>query len=160
LSWQVVEVVVSDVHTGATLTPFPLAPGDVAVADRGYAHGQGMRAAVQQGAARIVRLHPFSVVLGDAAGAPVELCATLPRQPMETRRTLALALHSTGGQHEGRGGVHASRLNAVPAQRARQQCRQGQKKGPPKAERRLLAGGVLVFPTLAPAVLSPQTSMA
>src|SRR5215468_5805354 len=92
---QFVEVLVSDVHTGETLKHFTLAPGDVAVVDRGYAHCQGMRAAVEQGADLIVRLNPFSVVLGDAAGAPLELCATLKRQRMETLRTLAVALCAT-----------------------------------------------------------------
>src|SRR5215468_8999586 len=75
VSLQFLEVFVSDVHTGETLKHFTLAPGDVAVADRGYAHCQGMSAAVQQGAELIVRLNPFSVVLCDAAGAPLELCA-------------------------------------------------------------------------------------
>jgi hypothetical protein len=160
LALQFVEVLVSDVHTGETLKHFPLAPGDVAVADRGYAHCQGMSAAVQQGAELIVRLNPFSVVVGDAAGAPLELCATLKRQHMETLRTLAVELRATGGQHAVRGWVHAYRLNAEQANRARHKCRQGHKKGTPKAESLFLAGWVLVFTTLAPAVLSPQTLMA
>ena len=160
LSLQFVEVLVSDVHTGETLKHFTLAPGDVAVADRGYAQCQGMRAAVKQGADLIVRLNPFSVVLGDAAGAPLELGATFKRQHLETLRTLAVELRSTGGQHEVRGWVHAYRLNTEQANRARQKCRQGHKTGTPKAESLLLAGWVLVFTTLAPTVLSPQTIMA
>src|SRR4029453_6403184 len=60
MSLQFLEVFVSDVHTGETLKHFTLAPGDVAIADRGYAHCQGMSAAVQQGADLIVRLNPFS----------------------------------------------------------------------------------------------------
>jgi DDE family transposase len=107
VSLQFLEVLVSDVHTGETLKHFTLAPGDVAVADRGYAHCQGMSAAVQQGADLIVRLNPFSVVIGNAAGAPLELCAALKRQKMETIRTLAVALRAPGGQHEVRGWVHA-----------------------------------------------------
>jgi Transposase DDE domain len=160
VSLQFVEVLVSDVHTGETLKHFTLAPGDVAVADRGYAQCQGMRAAVEQGAALIVRLNPFSVILGDATGAPLELCAVLKRQPTETLRTLTVVLHGTGGQHEVRGWVHAYRLNAEQANRARQKCRQGHKKGTPTAESLFLAGWVLVFTTLAPVVLSAQTIMA
>lgn len=160
LSLQFVEVLVSDVHTGETLKHFTFAPGDVAVADRGYAPCQGMSAAMQQGADLIVRLNPFSVVLSDATGAPLELCAALKRQPMETLRTLVVVLRSTGSQHEVRGWVHAYRLHAEQANRARQKCRQGHKKGTPKAESLLLAGWVLVFTTLAPAVLSAQTIMA
>jgi hypothetical protein len=160
LSLQFLEVLVSDVHTGETLKHFTLAPGDVAVADRGYAHCQGMSAAVKQGAELIVRLNPFSVVLCDAAGAPLELCAALKRQHTETLRTLVVELRSTGGQPEVRGWVHAYRLNAEQANRARQKCRQGHKKGTPTAESLLLAGWVWVFTTLAPAVLSAQTIMA
>ena len=160
VSLQFLEVLVSDVHTGETLKHFTFAPGDIAVADRGYAQCQGMSAALQQGADLIVRLHPFSVVLGDATGAPLELCAALKRQRMETRRTLVVTLRATGGQHEVRGWVHAYRLNVEQANRARHKCRQGHKKGTPSAESLFLAGWVLVFTTLAPAVLSAQTIMA
>jgi hypothetical protein len=160
LSLQFLEVLVSDVHTGETLKHFPLAPGDVAVADRGYAQCQGMHAAVAQGADLIVRLNPFSVILSDAAGAPLELCVTLKRQKMETLRTLAVTLCAAGGQHEVQGWVHAYRLNEEQANRARHKCRQGHKKGTPSAESLLLAGWVLVFTTLAPAVLTAQTIMA
>jgi hypothetical protein len=160
VSLQFLEVLVSDVHTGETLKHFTFAPGDIAVADRGYAQCQGMSAALQQGADLIVRLHPFSVVLGDATGAPLELCAALKRQRMETRRTLVVTLRATGGQHEVRGWVHAYRLNVEQTNRARHNCRQGHKKGTPSAESLLLAGWVLVFTTLAPAVLSAQTIMA
>ena len=92
VSLQFLQVLVSDVHTGETLKHFTFAPGDVAVADRGYAQCQGMHAAVAQGADLIVRLNPFSVVLSDTAGAPVELGVTLKRQRMETLRTLAVTL--------------------------------------------------------------------
>jgi len=160
VSLQFLEVLVSDVHTGETLKHFTFAPGDVAVADRGYAQCQGMHAAVAQGADLIVRLNPFSVVLSDTAGAPVELSVTLKRQRMETLRTLAVTLCAAGGQHEVRGWVHAYRLNAEQANRARHKCRQGHKKGTPSAASLLLAGWVLVFTTLAPAVLTAQTIMA
>lgn len=160
VSLQFLEVLVSDVHTGETLKHFTLGPNDVAVADRGYAQCQGMSAAVAQGADLIVRLNPFSVVLRDAAGAPVERCVTLKRQQTETLRTRAVTLCAAGGQHEVRGWVHAYRLNAEQANRARHKCRQGHKKGTPSAESLFLAGGVLVFTPLAPVVRSPQTIMA
>ena len=107
VSWQLLEVFVSDVHTGETLKHCICAPGDVAVAERGSAQGHGRRAALQQGAARIVRLHPCRVVLGDATGAPLERGAALQRQRLETLRPLVVTLRSTGGQHAVRGGVQA-----------------------------------------------------
>ena len=134
VSLQFLEVLVSDVHTGETRKHFTFAPGDIAVADRGYAQCQGMSAALQQGADLIVRFHPFSVVLGDATGAPLELCAALKRQRMEMLRTLAVTLRSTGGQHEVQGWVHAYRLNVEHANRARHKCRQGHKRHAERGE--------------------------
>ena len=159
MTLQFIEVLVSDVHTGETLKHFSLGAGDIAVADRGYAHAQGMSEAVKQGADLIVRLNPFSVVLFDQKQQPLALCATLKRQKMETIRTLAVVLQSTCGQHTVRGWVHAYRLSAEQAGRARQKCRQRHKKGAPKAESLFLAGWVLVLTTLSPAVLSAQTIM-
>jgi hypothetical protein len=156
---QFLEVLVSDVHTGETLKHFPLRAGDVAVADRGYAHAQGMSEAVKQGAELIVRLNPFSVVLCDPTGQPLALCAALKRQQTDTIRTLEVVIQSTCGQHTVRGWVHAYRLSAEQAGRARSKCRQRHKKGAPKAESLLLAGWVLVLTTLSPAVLSAQTIM-
>ena len=153
-------MLVSDVHTGATRKHCTFAPGDIAVADRGYAQCQGMRAALQQGAALIVRFHPCSGGLGDATGALLALCAALPRQRMETLRTLAVPRRATGGQHAVRGWVHAYRWNVAHANRARHTGRQGPTRGTPRAARLLLAGWVLVLTTLAPTVLSAPTIMA
>ena len=106
---QFLEVLVSEVHTGETLKHFPLGAGDVAVADRGYAHAQGMSEAVKRGAEIIVRLNPFSVVLCDPTEQPLALCAALKRQQTETIRTLEVVIQSTCGQQTVRGWVHAYR---------------------------------------------------
>ena len=160
VSLEFVEVLVTDVHSGETLKHFALGPGDVVVADRGYAHPQGLSAAVQQGAELIVRLNPFSVVLTTPTGQPLALGAALKRQPAETIRTLPVVIGSACGQHEVRGWVQAYRLSAEQANRARQKCRQRHKTGQPQAETLFLAGWVLVFTTLAPAVLSAPTILA
>jgi len=160
VSLQFVEVVVSDGHTGETLKHFPLAPGDVAVTDRGYAHAQGRRNAVKRGAALIVRLNPRRVVLGDATGQSLSLRAAWQRQKIDTIRPLEVVIQSSDGQDEVRGWVHAYRLNAAQAGRARHKGRQRHTKGTPQVETLYLAGWVLGFTTLPPAVLSAQTSMA
>jgi hypothetical protein len=160
VSLQFIEVLISDVHTGETLKHFTLGPGDVALTDRGYAQAQGMSEAVKRGAALVVRLNPFSVVLCDATGQPLSLSDALKRQRTETIRTLEVVIESSDGQDKVRGWVQAYRLNAEQAGRARQKCRKRHKTGTPKAETLYLAGWVLVFTTLAPAVLSAQTIMA
>jgi hypothetical protein len=156
---QFLEVLVSDVPMGETLKHFPLRAGDVAVADRGYAHAQGMREAVKQGAELIVRLNPFSVGLCDLTEQPLALCAVLKRQKTDTLRPLEVVIHSTCGQHTVRGWGHAYRVSAEQAGRARYKCRQRHKKGTPKAESLFLAGWMLVRTTLSPTVLSAHTIM-
>jgi len=160
VSLEFVEVLVTDVHGGETLKHFTLGSGDVAVADRGSAPPQGLSAAVQQGADLIVRLNPFSVVLCTPTGQPLALGRALQRQRTETIRTLPVRIRSACGQHEVQGWVHAYRLSAEQANRARQKCRQRHKTGQPQAEALWLAGWVLVFTTLAPAVLSAETILA
>ena len=129
------------------------------ITDRGYAHAQGLSEAVKQGAEVLVRLYPFRVVLCDASEQPFALAAAFKRQKTETLRTLEVVIQSTGGQQKIRGWVHAYRVSAEQAARARHTCRQRHTKGAPKAESLFLAGWVLVFTTLAPAVLSAQTIM-
>ena len=97
VSWPCLEVLGSDVHTGATLHHCTLAPGDGVVAARGYAQCPGMSPALQQGAALLGRLHPLRVGLHAAGGAPVALCTVWNRQTMAPRRTLPVVLHAAGG---------------------------------------------------------------
>ncbi len=160
LSLEFVEVLVSDVHTGETLKHFTLGANDVAVTDRGYGHVQGMSDAVKRGAALVIRLNPFSVVLCDPTGQPLSLREFLRRQRSETTRTLEVMLQSSDGKDEVRGWVHAYRLSPEQAGRARQKCRKRHKKGTPQAETLYLAGWVLVFTTLSPTRLSAKTIMA
>jgi hypothetical protein len=160
MSLEFIEVLVTDVHSGETLKHFALGPGDVVVADRGYAQPQGLSAAVQQGAELSVRLNPFSVVLTTPKGQPLVLGGALKHQPAETIRTLPVVIRSACGQHEGRGWVHAYRLSAEQANRARQKCRQRHQTGQPQAAALLLAGWGLVFTTLAPTVRAAATILA
>ncbi len=159
VSLEFIEILVTDVHTGETLKHFTLRQGDVAVTDRGYAHAQGMHAAVSRGAHLIVRLNPFSVVLHDPMGEPLDLAAALKHQRTETILSVEVVIQSACGQYEVRGWVHAYRLSAAQANEARRKCRQRHKKGCPKASTLFLAGWVLVFTTLSPEVLSAQTIM-
>lgn len=160
VSLEFVEVLISDVHTGETLKHFTLGPGDVAVTDRGYGQAQGMSDAVKRGAALVIRLNPFSVVLCDPTGQPLSLREYLRHQRSETMRTLEVMIQSSEGKDEVRGWVHAYRLSPEQAGRARQKCRKRHKKGTPQAETLYLAGWVLVFTTLSPARLSAKTIMA
>jgi hypothetical protein len=106
-AWPFLEGLVSPVPTGEPLKPCPCPPGALTVAARGEAQCHGRPAALPQGAALLVRLTPFRVVLGAAPGAPLALSAALQRQAMETLRPLAGPRPAAGGQEEGRGGGQA-----------------------------------------------------
>ena len=93
--------------TGATLQHWTLGAGEVAGADRGYAQAQGLHETVQRGAAVVVRVHPCSVVLLTATGAPVSLPEACKRQAPPPIRTGAVVRQATGGPPEVRGWGHA-----------------------------------------------------
>ncbi len=128
VSLEFIDILVTDVHTGETLKHFALREGDVAVTDRGYAHAQGMHAAVSRGAQLIVRLNPFSVVLCDPEGQALDVAAALKGQRTATIRSVEVVIQSGCGQYEVRGWVHAYRLSAAQANEARRKCRQRHKK--------------------------------
>ena len=129
-----VEVLITDVHTGETLKHFTLGASDVAVADRGYAQAQGLHETVQRGAAVIVRLNPFSVVLLTTTGTPLSLPEALKRQPQATIRTLEVVLQGSGGQPEVRGWMQAYRLNAEQASQAAAAVASGIKRRPDRRQ--------------------------
>ena len=141
-------------------TPYGGGVGGPIVKNKTFFFGnyEGMREAVEQGADLIVRLNPFSIVLCDPLEQPVVLRKALKRQPLETIRTLPVVIQPSGGQPGVQGWMHAYRLSTEQAGRARHKCRQRHKKGAPTAESLWLAGWVLVFTTLAPAVPQPRRS--
>jgi Transposase DDE domain len=91
-------------------------------------------------------------------GQRVDLMQVLREQPWETSRTLDVRVQapSLGEVH---GSIHAYRLSEEQAHGARQRIRtQSRKKGhTPKDTTLFWAGGVLVFTTVAPSLLSAET---
>lgn len=78
---------VTDVTGGETFTRFPIAPGDVVLADRGYSHRRGVAHVLGAGADVLVRLNSTSFPLTGPTGQPFDLIAHLRRlrgtQPRE-----------------------------------------------------------------------------
>ena len=59
--------------TGETLTRFPVAPGDLVLADRGYSTGSGLRHVADCGGHVAVRVNPQALRLREADGEPFDL---------------------------------------------------------------------------------------
>lgn len=156
-----VSITVTDKHTGESLRHFPLGPGDVAVADRGYGHPATLVQTVQQGADLLVRLNAHNVPVTQPDGTPVAWRAVLSPQLPTTVCTLPVQLAVAGAEPVALW-VHAYRLPEAQANKARRVCRQqSRKKGhQPTQQSLLLAGWVLVVTTLPPTLLPGPTALA
>ena len=71
------DIELTDASGGESLTRFGLMPGQVAVADRGYAHRRGLHSVRAQGADFIVRINWQNLPLTDRASTPFDLFAFL-----------------------------------------------------------------------------------
>jgi hypothetical protein len=156
-----ISVTITDKHTGESLRHFPLEPGDVVVADRGYGHPATLGQTVQQGADVLLRLNPHNVPVTHGDGTPVDWSAVLARLPAAPVSTLPLQLAGVGVTPVALW-VHAAPLPEAQANKARRVCRQqSRKKGhQPRALTLLLAGWVLVATTLPPTLLPGSTALA
>lgn len=156
-----VSITVTDKRTGESLRHFPLGPGDVAVADRGYGHPATLVQTVQRGADVVLRLNAHNVPVTAPEGTPLDWGGALGRQAPTTVCTLPVQLAVAGAEPVPLW-VHAYRLPAAQANRARRRCRQqSRKKGhQPTQQSLLLAGWVLVVTTLPPTQLPGPTALA
>jgi Transposase DDE domain len=156
-----VSITITDKRTGESLRHFPLGPGDVALADRGYCHPEAIRHTVQQGAAVLLRLNPHNVPLVQRDGTPVDWVTALRRQAPATVCTLPVQLGTAEAEPVPLG-VQASRLPPAQANKARRLCRQQNSKNghQPKKLTLWLAAWVLVVTTLPPTLLPGPTALA
>jgi hypothetical protein len=117
-----VSIMITDKRTGESLRHFPLGPGDVAIADRGYCHPEAIRQTVQQGAEVLLRLNPHNVPLLQPDGMPVDWVAALRRQAPATSCTLPVQLRAAPADPMALW-VYAYRLPPAQANQARRRCR-------------------------------------
>lgn len=74
----------TDASGGETLTRFAMAPGEVVIGDRGYAHRKGLRAVTTAGGSFIVRINWQNLPLTDPQGRDFDLLAFLRGLPEAT----------------------------------------------------------------------------
>jgi len=159
---QFVAITVTDQYTGESLGHFPLGPGDIALADRGYGYATPIVETVRKQADVILRMSPAHLPVYDGDGQRVDLMHVLRAQPWETSRTIAVRVQAPAGAEAVWGYVHAYRLSEEQANTARQRIyTQSRKKGrTPKETTLFWAGWVLVFTTVAPSLLRAETIIA
>ena len=157
---HLVEVTVTDEHTGEHLSHYPLQDGDVVVADQGYNQVAMWRDQADRGVGLVVRYNPHGINLYDPAGNKIDLESVLS-ESSATEQCLPTQVRNRC--HEQLAGhLHALRLPSAQAARARCRARaRAAKKGHQIQARTLaLAEWVLIWTTLPPEVLSTTTIMA
>lgn len=157
-SLQMDAVELTDATGGETLTRVPVRPGEVWVADRGYAHRAGLAHCVAAGGHVVVRLNWQNVPLQHPEGTPFDLLAALRALPeatcgdfpVQTAPDAAHALAPVSGR------LVALRKSPAQAEASRRKLlRAARKKGKTPDPRTLEAAGyVFLFTTLPVTVLS------
>jgi hypothetical protein len=144
-------------QTGEVLNRFPARPGELILADRGFAKPPGVEALAREGAALIVRLNTGSLPLYTARGQRFQLLEavqqiTEPDQPAEWQ----VYVHGPNRRVAGR--LCVIRKSAEAIARAQRRIRRKSQGGPqPKPETLVFAGYIMVFTTLPKAEFSsPQ----
>jgi hypothetical protein len=145
-------VEVTDARGGETLQRAAVEPGEVWIADRGYAHRPGIAACVAAGGHVVVRLNWLSVPLQQPDGTPFDLLAALEGLqdaeygdfPVQTAPDPAHQLPAITGR------VVAIRKSPAQAEAARRRVQQtARRKGrTPEARTLVAAGYFFLFTTL------------
>lgn len=97
-SSRTVSVELTDVRGTETLERHTFKPGEVAIADRGYAHRKGLAAVAQAGAYFIVRVPWSTLPLEERDGRPFDLLAALRSLPEAKAGEFAVQFQTPGGK--------------------------------------------------------------
>jgi hypothetical protein len=146
---SVLHAEVSGVSGGETLKRFPLQPGQLALADRGYANGPGIAWAVRKGAAVMVRVNRGSLPLYEANATLIDVMERLRSLKKRRVEEWAAEVHTELEAEPMviKGRLIAVRLPKDEAEEARQRVRKEYGK---KATADMLeaAGYVILFTTV------------
>ena len=157
---HLVEVTVTDEHSGEHLSHYQLQDGDVVVADQGYNQVAMWMDQADRGVGLVVRYNSHGINLYDLEGNKIDLESVLS-ESSATERCLPTQVRNR--RHEQLAGhLHALRLPPAQAAEARRRARASAAKRGHQIQARTLALAewVLIWTTLPPEVLSTTTIMA
>lgn len=150
----------TDVHGGEKFARFPVAAGDLILADRGYSNANGVDHVCRHGGDVLLRANPPSLPMyHQPGGAKLKVLAALKDLKIGQVRELSAWVQGPEGRW------HRGRLVAVKRSRAAtwQEIRRGRRKASKSGGHKLgkharkLAGYILVWTSLPPSVMpAPQ----
>ena len=111
---QFVAMTVTDQHRGESLGHFPLGPGDIALADRGYGYAMPLVETVRKQADVMLRMSPAHLPVYAGDGQRVDLRAVLREQPWDTSRTIAVRIQAPASADAVCGYVHTYQHGPPP----------------------------------------------
>lgn len=138
----------TDVHGGESFRRFPVTPGDVVLADRGYARAPGIGYVVGEGGDVLVRLHVQSLPLYGPSGKRLSLRSRVLRLKIGGRGDWQAFVHAPAGPVCGR--LVAIKRSEAAAERVRLRMKRRAKHNKQEVSARALelAGYVLLWTTL------------
>lgn len=143
---------VTDAHGGESLVRFPGRPGEIKVADRGYAFVRSLAPDLAAGVGLVVRINWQNLPLQDESGERFDLIAWLKRtftSPVQGPQETGVWLVTPEGRYPLR--LIAAALPQEAADRARQRaCQNAKKKGRTPDRRTLFAAGFVLLLTSLP----------
>lgn len=147
------EVHVTEPAVGESFKRFKVAPGDLFIGDRGYAHRAGIRHVVERGGHVLVRLNLDNVPLETASGKPFDVLARLRSLAATELGDWPVWISDKQGRIAMR--LCAIRKSAQAAEQAREKIRReaARKKRQVKPETLEAAGYIFVLTTLPASIL-------
>lgn len=140
---------VTDAKGGETLVRHPAQPGDIEVADRGYAHKRGLGSALARGASVVVRSNWQNLPLLTPTGQALDIVAWLREVPLDGPGEREVEVDTPDGRFALR--LLAARLSQQAADAARRRIRQqAKKKGRTPDKRSMEAAGFITLVTNLP----------
>lgn len=135
----------TDAAGGETYKRIPVQPGDIILADRGYAHREGVAHVVDHGGDAVVRLNATNFPLDDGGGARLDIATMVRSLAGHAPGAWPVRFHAGEGQYAAR--LCAVRRSATAAARAREGLlKAARKKGRKASDETLeLAGYVFVL---------------
>ena len=155
---RVVSLEVTDNRTGESLKRYEWRPGDVVLADSGYARTEQLLAVKEKGAEFVVRYGLNRVRLLSETGVHLKIADELKKHEGEREVTIPVKIDS--GKETQEAFLHAYRLSEPAAQRARRKIRRRASKDSrptPKADTLYLADWMIVLTSFKPEQVSAGT---
>lgn len=155
---RVVHIEVTDPRTGESLKLYDWQPGDVALADAGYAKAPQLKAVTEKGAEFVVRCAPTSIRMLLETGEKLNIAAELKKH--EGQRVVTMRVRIDSGENSQDAYLHAYRLSESAAQKARRKIRRRASKasrGTPGADTLYLADWMIILTSFKPEQVSADS---